>query len=610
MDDTQDPVTRVEDSAVKSTSNDDVTWRRPSDVDSDSRSKELAPGHSMIYSVEDAPPWYLCIFFGLQHFLTMVGGDLAVTVVLSQALCAGDDGQMQAKLFGTILFCSGLATFLQSTVGSRLPIVHITTLAFLTPALSLLDLPKWKCPSLQAITPECIIPGVTVTEAPTTTLDTMGDDTDEELWVPRILELQGAVIVASLFELMLGATGLVGFMMRYIGPITIAPTITLIGLSLLQFTINTCEKMWWIAILATVLVLFFSQYLQKIVVPFPFYDKKEHCKTIRLPLFASFPIILAIMLAWLVCGILTWSGALTENEDKWGFAARTDQNFTVLKEAAWARFPYPFQWGWPTFSLAGVLGMMTGALASTVESVGDYHACAKMAGAPPPPKHAVNRGIAIEGLSCFFTGIWGTGNASTSNSGNIAIIGITKVGSRRMVQYTAVIMMLFGIFSKFGAFFVSVPDPVMGGIFIVLFGTLSAVGLSNLQYVDMNSSRNILIVGFSIFFGLSVSNWVQGHQDHIDIGVDELNNIIRILLSTHMFVGGVIAFILDNTIRGTPEERGLTKWRKTDSATGSTKGITMDTYNLPWCMCCLRKISWLKYIPFCPAYGKKDEENP
>lgn len=81
----------------------------------------------------------------------------------------------------------------------------------------------------------------------------------------------------------------------------------------------------------------------------------------------------------------------------------------------------------PTVSLAGVLGLMGGIVCSMAESVGDYHACAKLSGAPPPPKHAINRGIGIEGLGCLLAGAFGTGNGTTSFSENIATLGITKV---------------------------------------------------------------------------------------------------------------------------------------------------------------------------------------
>ena len=85
------------------------------------------------------------------------------------------------------------------------------------------------------------------------------------------------------------------------------------------------------------------------------------------------------------------------------------------------------QWGMPTVSLAGVFGILAGVLASIIESVGDYYACARLAGAPPPPKHAVNRGIGMEGLGCLLAGAFGTGNGTTSYSENIGAIGITKV---------------------------------------------------------------------------------------------------------------------------------------------------------------------------------------
>ena len=63
-------------------------------------------------------------------------------------------------------------------------------------------------------------------------------------------------------------------------------------------------------------------------------------------------------------------------------------------------------------------------------------------------------------------------------------------------------MIVLGLFSKFGALFATIPEPIVGGIFYVMFGMIAAVGLSNLQFVDLNSSRNLFILGFSLFFGL------------------------------------------------------------------------------------------------------------
>lgn len=81
----------------------------------------------------------------------------------------------------------------------------------------------------------------------------------------------------------------------------------------------------------------------------------------------------------------------------------------------------------PTASLAGVVGIIAGIICSMVESVGDYHACARLSGAPPPPKHAINRGIGVEGVGSLLAGAFGTGNGTTSFSENVAALGITRV---------------------------------------------------------------------------------------------------------------------------------------------------------------------------------------
>ena len=64
-------------------------------------------------------------------------------------------------------------------------------------------------------------------------------------------------------------------------------------------------------------------------------------------------------------------------------------------------FYFPVQWGLPKVTVAGVFGMLAGIIASAIESVGDYYACARLSGAPPPPTHAINRGIGTEGLGWY-----------------------------------------------------------------------------------------------------------------------------------------------------------------------------------------------------------------
>lgn len=86
---------------------------------------------------------------------------------------------------------------------------------------------------------------------------------------------------------------------------------------------------------------------------------------------------------------------------------------------------------------------------------------------------------------------------------------VLQVGSRRVIQYGAAMMLLLGLIGKFSALFASVPDPVLGALFCTLFGMITAVGLSNLQFVDLNSSRNLFVLGFSIFFGLMLPSYLK-----------------------------------------------------------------------------------------------------
>jgi len=78
--------------------------------------------------------------------------------------------------------------------------------------------------------------------------------------------------------------------------------------------------------------------------------------------------------------------------------------------------------------------------------------------------------------------------------------------------------MALGLLGKIGALFVSIPDPIVGGVFMVMFGMIAAVGISNLQFADMNSSRNLFIVGFAIVFGLALPHYMATHPGAIQTG--------------------------------------------------------------------------------------------
>ena len=348
--------------------------------------------------------------------------------------------------------------------------------------------------------------------------------------------IQGAIIAGSFVEIAVGASGLVGKMLKFVGPITIAPTIALIGLALFKFGAPTAGAHWPIGGLTIVLIILFSQYL-----------RTKHRS------FELYPILLGILTAWAVAGIFTATGTFPE-----GHPSHTSME--NLRNAPWFRVPYPLQWGMPQFGAAAIIGMVAGYIASMVESIGDYFACARLSGAEVPDERVINRGITFEGIGCLIAGLFGTGNGTTSYSENIGAIGLTRVGSRRVVQAGAVIMIILGTVSKFGALFTTIPQPIVGGMYCAMFGMIAAVGLSNLQFVDLNSARNLFILGFAFFMGLSVPEYFAIHP--LTFKPEWLANIINTLGSTGMAVGAFVALLLDNTIPGTDEERGLTTWGK------------------------------------------------
>ncbi|XP_077066823.1 solute carrier family 23 member 2 isoform X4 [Siphateles boraxobius] len=550
------------------------------------------PDGNLIYSINDRPPWYLCILLGFQHYILAFGGILAIPLILAEPLCIKENNSAKSQLISTIFFVSGLCTLLQTTFGTRLPILQGGTFTFITPTLAILALPKWRCPDMSA------------TAQPNTTDSAAILVDGDEVWMVRIREIQGAILVASMLQLVLGLSGLVGLVLRFIGPLAIAPTINLIGLSLFIQAGQKSGAHWGIAALTVCLILLFSQYLSKVNLPLIAYKDKKW-KVFQYPLFKLFSALFGMCGAWLVCFLLTYFNALPSSPHEYGYMARTDINLNAVKSAAWFYVPYPGQWGLPTVSVSSVLGMMAGVLASTMESIGDYYACARLSGAPPPPTHAINRGIAVEGVGCILAALWGSGNGTTSYSQNIAALGITRVGSRLVLQTAGLLMIILGLFGKFSAVFITIPDPVIGGMFLIMFGMVAAVGISNLQYVDLNSSRNLLILGLSTFSGLVLPTWFHSNPGMINTGIKELDQLIMILFTTHMFIGGFFGFVLDNTIPGTEEERGIKSWRKVE--VGSKIHMTDHScYNLPFCMNFIQRFKLLHYLPFLPSVESQE----
>ncbi|XP_047995153.1 solute carrier family 23 member 2 [Leguminivora glycinivorella] len=533
---------------------------------------------NVTYGIDDTPPWYLCIFMALQHYLTMIGAIVAIPFILCPALCMQETDPDRSNIISTMIFVTGLITWLQATFGCRLPIVQGGTISFLVPTLAILGLPAWRCPATEE-------------------LDAMSNEERRTVWTSRMCELSGAIAVSALFQVFLGYFGVIGSMLKFVTPLTIAPTVALVGLTLFDHAAEAASGQWGIAAGTFTLLTVFSQCMGGVSVPTLSWKRSTGCSVQWFPLFKLFPVLLTIAIMWLVCLILTLTDTLPA-----GHPARTDLKLVIIEDAPWFRVPYPGQWGAPTVSVAGVLGMLAGVLACTVESISYYPTTARMCAAPPPPLHAINRGLGTEGLGTVLAGLWGSGNGTNTFGENVGAIGVTKVGSRRVVQWAAGLMILQGVVGKLGAVFIIIPQPVVGGLFCVMFGMISAFGLSALQYVDLNSSRNLYIIGFSLFFPLVLTRWMAAHSGVIQTGVEALDAVLQVLLSTSILVGGVLGCLLDNLIPGTDEERGLAAWAKEMSLEAAGATLGGDTYDFPVGMSLIRRWKWTSYLPFMPTY--------
>lgn len=538
----------------------------------------------LLYAINENPVWYLSIFLAFQHYLTMIGAIVSIPFILTPALCMSDEDPNRGIIISTMIFITGIVTYFQATWGVRLPIVQGGTISFLVPTLAILALPQWKCPA-QA------------------DLDAMNEADREELWQIRMRELSGAIAVSAMVQVVLGYTGLVGKILKYVTPLTIVPTVSLVGLTLFEHAADTASKHWGIAVGTTGMLTLFSQIMCDVTIPVVAYRKGHGLEVRRFQLFRLFPVLLTIIIMWGLCGILTATDVFPPSHP-----SRTDVRLNVLTSAKWFYVPYPFQFGWPSVTLSGVLGMLAGVLACTVESLSYYPTVSQMSGAQAPPLHAINRGIGTEGLGTVLAGLWGAGNGTNTFGENVGAIGVTKIGSRRVIQWAAVIMVLQGVIGKFGAIFILIPDSVVGGIFCVMFGMIIAFGLSTLQYVDLRSARNLYILGLSIFFPMVLCPWMQQHPGAINTGNETVDSTLTVLLGTTILVGGFLGCFLDNIIPGTPAERGLIEWaNEMPLGDDNVNDGTATDFDFPYGMNAIRSWKWTYYVPFMPTYKLKKQ---
>uniref|UniRef100_A0A1D1XNV9 Nucleobase-ascorbate transporter 6 n=1 Tax=Anthurium amnicola TaxID=1678845 RepID=A0A1D1XNV9_9ARAE len=414
------------------------------------------------YCITSPPPWPEAILLGFQHYIVMLGTTVIIPTALVPQMGGGNDEK--ARVIQTLLFVAGFNTLLQTFFGTRLPAVIGGSYTFVVPTISVILAGRY------------------------------GGIVDPHKRFERTMRgTQGALIVASTVQIIIGFSGLWRNVTRYLSPLAAVPLITLVGMGLYELGFPGVAKCIEIGLPQLLLLIFFCQYL-----PHVFHGH----------VFDRFAVIISVAIVWLYAYLLTVGGAYRHAAPKTQLHCRTDRS-GLVGGAPWIRIPYPFQWGAPTFDAGEAFAMMAASFVALVESTGAFIAVSRYASATPLPPSILSRGIGWQGIGILLDGLFGTAIGSSVSVENAGLLALTRVGSRRVVQISAGFMIFFSILGKFGAVFASIPAPIVAALYCLFFAYVGVAGLSFLQFCNLNSFRTKFILGFSIFMGLSVPQYFK-----------------------------------------------------------------------------------------------------
>ncbi|GJN07402.1 hypothetical protein PR202_ga25231 [Eleusine coracana subsp. coracana] len=204
-----------------------------------------------------------------------------------------------------------------------------------------------------------------------------------------------------------------------------------------------------------------------------------------------------------------------------------------------------------------------------------------------------------------------SGAGSTTLTENIHTLETTKMASRRALQLGAALLVIFSFFGKIGAMLASIPVALAASILCFTWALIVALGLSTLRYTQAASSRNMIIVGFTLFISLSIPAYFQQYElssnfilpsyllpyagastGPVRTGSSGLNYAVNALMSINVVVALLVALILDNTVPGSKQERGVYIW--SDPTSLDLDPATLEPYRLPEKISCWFR--WAKCV--------------
>ena len=277
-------------------------------------------------------------------------------------------------------------------------------------------------------------------------------------------------------------------------PVVIGPVIMLIGLSLSGAAVNMSKENWLLAIISLVtaiIVLTFGRGMLKLV-----------------------PVVCGIIVGYIVAicmGLVDFSGVAAAS---W-FALPSSIAHFQLPEYSWEPFIF----------------MIPVAIAPVVEHIGDVYVVSEVAGKDFVKDPGLHRTMFGDGLACLAASFLG-GPPVTTYSEVTGAMQITRVSHPQVIRIAAITAIVFSVIGKLSALLQSIPSAVLGGIMLLLFGTIASVGVQNLinHKVDLNETRNIIIISITLTIGIGGAIVSFGTFSMSGIGLSAIVGVILNLL--------------------------------------------------------------------------------
>ncbi|MGC6177944.1 uracil-xanthine permease family protein [Lacrimispora sp. 38-1] len=254
--------------------------------------------------------------------------------------------------------------------------------------------------------------------------------------------------------------------------------------------------------------------------------------------FKLVPILIGIAAGYLLCIVLGALGIF-------------HMDYSAISAASWINIPFVTKdlngvtfMSVPKFSLGAILSIAPIACVTFMEHIGDITTNGTVVGKDFLKDPGLHRTLMGDGLATLLAGFMG-GPANTTYSENTGVLATTKNYNPRLLRVTAVFAIVLGLFGKVGAILQTIPGPVKGGVEIMLFGMIAAVGIRSLaeSNLDFTHSRNLTIVGLILVFGLGLA---QLGGLNVSVGSVTLN-------ISGLFVAVIIGVFMNLILPETPD---------------------------------------------------------